>query len=80
MIPAELNYRNLKHWSKPAGHSAAMSVFLNCISVMFIFMLKCNNLASGQLISHEAVVHHFSPGAALQGSNGICCGNQSEQR
>ncbi|KAG7224798.1 hypothetical protein INR49_013511 [Caranx melampygus] len=35
--------------------------------------LKCNNLTSGRLISHEAVVHHFSCGVALQGSGATLC-------
>lgn len=65
------------------SHSSHVCVLELYFSLMFIFMqgeLKCNTLTSGRLISHEAVVHHCSSGVALQGSNGIRCGNRSGQR
>lgn len=82
MVSAELNHINLKHWSNPTVHSAAMFVLLNCVSLVFILMegeLKCYNLTSGQVISHGAVIHQLGCGVALQGSNGIHWVNQSGQ-
>lgn len=82
IISAEVNHENPQHLSKPAGHSAAMFASLNCISHVFILTqgeLKCNNLTSSRLISHDAVIHHLGCGVALRGSGGVCCSNQSGQ-
>lgn len=37
---AEVNHRNVKHWSKPGGQSAAMFVFLNSISLSCLFFME----------------------------------------
>lgn len=62
-----------------SSHVCVLKLYFSHLFILMQGELKCYNLTSGWLISHEAVIHHISSGVGLQGSNGICCGNQSGQ-
>lgn len=62
-----------------SSHVCALILYFSHLFILMQGELKCYNLTSGWLISHEVVIHHFSSAVGLQGSNGICCGNQSGQ-